>query len=82
MGKMSLTQKKIAKLTKGPPGRYRDGGDGSVRGLLLVVTSGGASWILRYELHGRERWLGLGPVNLVSLKDARARAREARTPLA
>jgi roadblock/LC7 domain-containing protein len=76
--KINLTAKRVARLLK-RPGRYRDS---EVRGLLLVVKSPvAASWILRYEKGGRERWLGLGPVNLVSLKQARDRAREARLKL-
>jgi integrase len=34
--------------------------------------------VLRYERHDRERMLGLGPLAVVSLKQARERAREAR----
>ena len=76
--KINLTAKRVARLLK-QPGRYRDA---EVRGLLLVVKhAGAASWILRYERDGRERWLGLGPTSLVSLKDARDRARAAKLQL-
>jgi integrase len=69
---MPLTALRVARLTK--PGRYADG-----NGLYLQVTSsGGKSWILRYERARRERWLGLGALHTVSLKDARERARKAR----
>jgi integrase len=36
---------------------------------------------LRYERDGRERWHGLGPLSLFSLKEARERAQEARRKL-
>jgi integrase len=61
-------------------GRYRCG---LVKGLLLQVTASGAkSWVLRYELNGCERWLGLGSVADFTLKEARERARAARQLLA
>jgi integrase len=73
---MKLTAKRVANaLTR--PGRYGDG-----HGLYLqVVNTKNASWLLRYERGGRERWLGLGPVHTVGLKDARERARAARLSL-
>jgi integrase len=59
------------------PGRYGDG-----QGLCLQITPSGAkSWLLRFERNGRERWMGLGPLHTVSLKDARERARKARQQL-
>jgi integrase len=68
----TLTVKRIAILTK--PGRYRDP---ESRGLYLQVGKGGTkSWLLRYELGGRER---LGDF---TLKEARERAREKRQLLA
>lgn len=73
---MALTAKKIARLRKAP-GRYLDGGDLG-RGLHLQVTEGGASWLLRYERAGRERWMGIGPLCDFNLKEARERARRAR----
>src|ERR1700726_2689190 len=58
-------------------GRYGDGG-----GLWLQVTPAGTkSWLLRYMLNGRARSMGLGPLDLVPLADARERAREARRKL-
>jgi hypothetical protein len=66
---MALTALKVARLKE--PGRYADG-----LGLYLQITlSGVKSWILRYERAGRERWMGLGPLHTVSLKEARERAR-------
>jgi integrase len=56
------------------PGLHHDGG-----GLYLQVTASGAkSWVLRYMLRGKAREMGLGPVALVSLSEARIRAVEAR----
>ena len=51
-------------------GWYADGG-----GLYLQVSSTGSkSWLFRYSLDGRARAMGLGPVELVSLAEARERA--------
>ena len=56
---MALTAKRIERLRK-VPGRHPDG---TVKGLKLQVTDAGvASWLLRYERSGRERWMGLGPL--------------------
>ena len=73
---MQLSAKRVATLAK-RPGRYHDG-----HGLILVVVnSNNASWQLRFQRNGRERWLGLGPLHTVTLKDARERARAARLQL-
>jgi integrase len=70
----ALTVKHIAKLTE--PGRYRDP---ESRGLYLQVgRSGTKSWLLRYELGGRERFMGLGALSDFTLKEARERARAKR----
>jgi len=77
-GTTMLTAKKVERAKK--PGRYRCG---LVKGLLLqVVDTGARSWVLRYELRGRERWMGLGSASEFSLKEARERARQARQLLA
>ena len=57
------------------PGRYSDGGRGSL-GLSLLVkptATGGLSksWIQRLRINGRPTHIGLGPVVLVSLAEAR-----------
>ena len=55
-------------------GTYGDGG-----GLYLQVARGGTkSWILRYKRAGKTRHLGLGPLAVVSLREARERAVNAR----
>src|SRR5258705_9139537 len=67
---MALTTKGIARALK-TPGRYFD-----EHGLYLqVVSPTNASWVLRYERDGRARMMGLGPVRIISLKQARERAR-------
>jgi integrase len=55
-------------------GRYRAGPNLYKQ----VAASGTGSWVLRYELAGRKRWMGLGPLSVFSLKEAMARAREAQ----
>ena len=56
------------------PGMYADGG-----GLYLRVTPEGArNWVLRYMIDRRPRWMGLGPLSLYGLADARAHALDAR----
>jgi integrase len=65
---MKLSQTRADKLSK--PGRYHDG-----FGLYLQVTKQGSrSWVFRYERAGCERWMGLGPCRLFTLRDARTRA--------
>jgi integrase len=67
-----LTKRRVERELES--GRYGDGG-----GLWLQVTAtGGKSWLLRYQLNGRPRTMGLGPVDLVPLEEARDRARAAR----
>lgn len=51
---------------------------GSPAGLALQVTPSGArSWILRATINGKRRSMGLGAYPVVTLADARHRAREA-----
>ena len=69
---MGLTLKRIAAAKA--PGRYADG-----RGLYLQVGKKSTkSWLLRYVIKGRERWMGLGGAADFNLDEARARARAAR----
>jgi integrase len=58
-------------------GRYGDG-DGLV---LEIGPTGAKSWTLRYQRNGRAHWMGLGSVKLLSLPEARERARLARLEL-
>jgi integrase len=66
-----LTALKVQKANQ--PGMYADGG-----GLYLQITPGGASWIYRYMLKGSAREMGLGPLALYGLQEARAKALDAR----
>lgn len=69
MGK--LTALDVARL---PCGLHADGGQ-----LYLQVSSASArSWIYRYTLSGKTRYLGLGPATAISLKRARELAAEQR----
>ena len=56
------------------PGFYGDG-DGLY---LSVKPSGAKSWILRTVVHGKRRDLGVGSADLVSLAEARDKARQWR----
>ena len=64
-------------LSKLSPGKYNDGG-----GLYLVVSDSGArSWVLRYKIHGKSRYMGLGPLDDVGLSRAREIASECRNKI-
>ena len=70
-----LTAVAISKMSK--PGRYAAGD-----GLYLQVSQPGTkAWVFRYQRDGKARHMGLGPVGLVSLADAREKARDARRQL-
>ena len=67
-----LTARTVASISK--PGMHGDGDN-----LWLVVTpSGTKNWVLRYTLQGKSHTMGLGPVSLISLQDARQKAQDAR----
>jgi integrase len=67
-----LTALKVERAKE--PGMYADGG-----GLYLRVTPEGArNWVLRFMLDRRPRWMGLGPLALYGLQEARAKALDAR----
>jgi integrase len=60
------------------PGRHGDGD-----GLMLVVSpAGGRKWVLRYQMNGRRRDMGLGSYPEVELKVARGAAAAARSQVA
>ena len=60
------------------PGRYIDGD-----GLMLRVTeSGFKNWILRVRIEGERRGVGLGSFKVVTLAEAREKAREYRRLIA
>lgn len=67
-----LTPKTVAALRT--TGNYSDGG-----GLYLQVSKYGTkNWIFRFTLHGRKREMGLGPLNTITLAEARQAALEYR----
>ena len=73
MGK--LNPKQVENLTE--PGTYEDGD-----GLRLVVKpTGRKSWLLRFQLAGRRREMGLGSFPEVTLKKARQDASNKRSQL-
>ena len=73
MGK--LNPKQVENLTE--PGTYEDG-----EGLRLVVKpTGRKSWVLRFQLAGRRREMGLGSYPEISLKTARLEASSKRRHL-
>jgi integrase len=75
--KGKLSEKKIARARSA--GRPAKLGDGHGRGLYLEVKgSTAASWVLRWERHGREQTMGLGSAEDVTLAEAREAAREHR----
>lgn len=68
MGK--LTAKYVENVTE--PGTYEDG-----EGLRLIVkTTGRKNWVLRFQLHGKRREMGLGGYPQLDLKKARSAAYE------
>jgi integrase len=70
MGK--LNPKQVENLTEA--GTYEDG-----EGLRLVVKSSGKkSWVLRFQLAGKRREMGLGGFPDVTLKEARSKALDQR----
>jgi len=78
-----LTTRTIASAKPGPGKRVMlaDGGN-----LLLQVTGKvdgefSRSWVFRYERDGRRHDLGLGPLDTLSLAEARVRARDLRIQL-
>jgi Phage integrase central domain/Arm DNA-binding domain/Phage integrase family len=67
-----LSQTRVNKIQA--PGRYHDG-----HGLYLQVTKElSRSWVYRFEMNQRERWMGLGPAHDITLEEARDGARDAR----
>lgn len=76
-GKHQEKRLTAAHLRKPAPGRHADG-----NGLYLEVDpSGAARWVQRLMVHGRRRDIGVGPLALVKLGEARETA-EANRKLA
>jgi integrase len=71
----NITALQVAKLNKS--GRYAVG-----EGAYLQISQWGTkAWIFRYQRDGRQRHMGLGPASLITLAEARDKAREARRAL-
>jgi integrase len=70
MGKLNALTVKSAQV----PGRYQDG-DGLQ---LLVKPSGAKSWVLRIQVSGTRKDIGLGSAAVVTLREARDKADEMR----
>ena len=71
-----FTARTVATLSR--PGRHSDGG-----GLYLIVDKSGAKrWAFIFRFEGKQREMGLGGVNSVSLARARELAARARSTLA
>jgi integrase len=72
---MGLTVKQVEALTAA--GRYGCGDNL----YLQILPTGGRTWLMRYEVNGRERWHGLGSAKDFKLVEARERCRKARQGL-
>ena len=67
-----LSAAAVAKLKK--PGRYAVGDN-----LYLQISAWHTkAWVFRYTLNGTPRHMGMGPCDLITLAEARAKARDAR----
>src|SRR6185369_5718213 len=71
MGKLTAVAVRAALAN---PGTYQDG-DGL---FLKVDRRGGASWLVRLQHDGKRRDIGLGSAKLLTLADARDKARDVR----
>jgi integrase len=73
----------MGRLTDGSVKTVGEGRHGDGDGLQLIVSeSGGRKWVLRYQLNGVRRDMGLGPYPAVGLSDARIAATDARKLIA
>ena len=73
----TLTDRGIAAL-KPEPGKRRHVFDSVIPGLAVRVTEKGVkTFVLITRLHGKQRWITLGWVGVLSLADARAEAGKA-----
>jgi integrase len=73
----SLARLKAVDLARTKAGYHHDGG-----GLYLQVREGSGgltrSWVFRYTRQAKARIMGLGPLDILGLADAREKARDAR----
>ena len=71
-----LTAREVGALKK--PGRHSHGGN-----LYLDISANGRkSWTFLYSRAGQQREIGLGPLHVVGLAEARKKAAETRRQLA
>lgn len=70
-----LTSAQVEAITR--PGTWRV----DAQLYLQVRDHGTRSWLFRYQRGGRPRWMGLGPVELVPIAEARKKALECRVQL-
>ena len=76
--KEPLTDKKIkAEIKKGT----KTISDGSISGLGLYKTKSGYVWRLRYTFGGKRSYYSIGEYPIVGLKEAREKARKAKSLL-
>jgi integrase len=79
-----LTPRKVATATP-PKGKrsvfLQDGGNLKLQVSLGPEGNVRKSWVFAYELSGKRRFMGLGPLHAVSLKDARRKAHQLRGQL-
>lgn len=72
LGPLMRTLNRLSALgvKKLPGGKHADGG-----GLWLIKRDdGGGNWIYRFAIRGKRREMGLGSIQMVSLRDAREQA--------
>src|SRR5215467_12463936 len=69
-----------SKLTARTVQTIGDGWHHDGHGLYLQVTANGAgrSWVYRYTMGGKQRYIGLGPAHVIGLAQARELAQECR----
>jgi integrase len=74
---------RISRLNQ--PGRYGDGGGLYLRVAEYRLKDGtlahSKNWVFRFERDGRDRFMGLGSLDTLSLAEARAKARDCRKTL-
>jgi integrase len=74
---MAIEKLTTKQIKNAAPGYHADGG-----GLYLQKREGGpGSWVFRYERNGKEKWIGLGSLDTVTVDEARDQARQYRKAL-
>src|SRR5258708_32158202 len=74
---MAIEKLTTKQIKNAAPGYHADGG-----GLYLQKREGGpGSWVFRYERNDKEKWIGLGSLDTVTVDEARDQARQYRKAL-